>query len=896
MPNTIPKLQLIRRMTYMICISFYYSIRVTLSLFVWLGLVPYVTFWWWRFSAWSSVGTQRILSRILFRPLVDIPKQAKYQWNLETILYDCMKGWIIGFSFALLSIIALLLHEWLEQNVPFIDDIQQQQQRMPEVANEGIDDDDVIHFMNNNNNVNEEEIVAGVDDVNGLLQGIGIKGNILNLFQNASLITLLLCMSLEIGIWVPYMIGTSFIMFQPWKLLEYSIQVLRSLLDPALDYLLDQITQHIPLSIRSALYSAFIHLHQSTQTSSSSASVSTNALSNAWHIVYRYFLDMPSSDNYIKITGCILTGYATVAFIGIIYLSQTHHYSRIGRTARQAIYQSCLCMKVTLFIITELIIFPIGCGYLIDLSALPPLFFRSAQEGLDQLKNYFMCAPVASLFLHWVTGTVFMFLFTTTVSFFRGVFRPGVIWFIRDPNDPQFHAMKELIERSIWSQFKKLCLVATVYISVILAGIGFFARLAALLMNGYLLPLTWNYSEPLFTVPFDLLAILYIAPCIVSYVNHGEKLERLLTAWTKQLLHQFRLTSFFLGSRPLDEEGDIFYKTWTSRLRRPRYNPQENQQDVLRFERTGQLLVVPKHDRVHSYLPGRSMLVPADPVSQEPIGGHPAARNREELEANTTLVYAPPHFKIRVFSMLLTLWVSIHLFVLFVLILLPISIGRKLISRPVHDAYSHFLGCLFLSLIEAVRMTMGSISFRNLSKWVFNLIATLILFGLVIPLLFGLTLELYINIPTQDSQVLVIQPIFVWANGLVCLALFQIICQRVLPATHPLNISMTRLSSQGISNFNLNQELKEVIIPFTSIILLMILFPYAIVEANRHYFKLSDKDPIDLIRSVYPCVSAVFFIYYALCLAVGYMKQWMETVREDTYLVGRILHNFEDIP
>ncbi|EIE80362.1 hypothetical protein RO3G_05067 [Rhizopus delemar RA 99-880] len=797
MPNTIPKLQLIRRMTYMICISFYYSIRVTLSLFVWLGLVPYVTFWWWRFSAWSSVGTQRILSRILFRPLVDIPKQAKYQWNLETILYDCMKGWIIGFSFALLSIIALLLHEWLEQNVPFIDDIQQQQQRMPEVANEGIDDDDVIHFMNNNNNVNEEEIVAGVDDVNGLLQGIGIKGNILNLFQNASLITLLLCMSLEIGIWVPYMIGTSFIMFQPWKLLEYSIQVLRSLLDPALDYLLDQITQHIPLSIRSALYSAFIHLHQSTQTSSSSASVSTNALSNAWHIVYRYFLDMPSSDNYIKITGCILTGYATVAFIGIIYLSQTHHYSRIGRTARQAIYQSCLCMKVTLFIITELIIFPIGCGYLIDLSALPPLFFRSAQEGLDQLKNYFMCAPVASLFLHWVTGTVFMFLFTTTVSFFRGVFRPGVIWFIRDPNDPQFHAMKELIERSIWSQFKKLCLVATVYISVILAGIGFFARLAALLMNGYLLPLTWNYSEPLFTVPFDLLAILYIAPCIVSYVNHGEKLERLLTAWTKQLLHQFRLTSFFLGSRPLDEEGDIFYKTWTSRLRRPRYNPQENQQDVLRFERTGQLLVVPKHDRVHSYLPGRSMLVPADPVSQEPIGGHPAARNREELEANTTLV--------------------------------------------------------------------------------FNLIATLILFGLVIPLLFGLTLELYINIPTQDSQVLVIQPIFVWANGLVCLALFQIICQRVLPATHPLNISMTRLSSQGISNFNLNQELKEVIIPFTSIILLMILFPYAIVEANRHYFKLSDKDPIDLIRSVYPCVSAVFFIYYALCLAVGYMKQWMET-------------------
>lgn len=89
--------------------------------------------------------------------------------------------------------------------------------------------------------------------------------------------------------------------------------------------------------------------------------------------------------------------------------------------------------------------------------------------------------------------------------------------------------------------------------------------------------------------------------------------------------------------------------------------------------------------------------------------------------------------------------------------------------------------------------------------------------------------------------------------------------------------------------------MKEVIIPFTSIILLMILFPYAIVEANGHYFKLSNKDPIDLIRNVYPCVSAVFFIYYALRLAVGYMKQWMETIREDTYLVGRILHNFEDI-
>ncbi|KAG1435759.1 hypothetical protein G6F57_020975 [Rhizopus arrhizus] len=76
--------------------------------------------------------------------------------------------------------------------------------------------------------------------------------------------------------------------------------------------------------------------------------------------------------------------------------------------------------------------------------------------------------------------------------------------------------------------------------------------------------------------------------------------------------------------------------------------------------------------------------------------------------------------------------------------------------------------------------------------WVRNLMVILMSFGIILPLLFGLLLEFYVIIPLQATERIVIQPVFVWANGLVLLELLVQLSQQILPATHNVNQSIDR--------------------------------------------------------------------------------------------------------
>ncbi|CAG8474643.1 1324_t:CDS:2, partial [Racocetra fulgida] len=98
---------------------------------------------------------------------------------------------------------------------------------------------------------------------------------------------------------------------------------------------------------------------------------------------------------------------------------------------------------VAFFVAIELLIFPIICGILLDLSTLPLFPDATPTSRLE----FYLESPVTSTFLHWFTGTAFMFHFAVFVSLCREIVRTGVMWFIRDPNDPQFHPIKEILER-----------------------------------------------------------------------------------------------------------------------------------------------------------------------------------------------------------------------------------------------------------------------------------------------------------------------------------------------------------------------------------------------------------------------------------------------------------------
>ena len=49
-----------------------------------------------------------------------------------------------------------------------------------------------------------------------------------------------------------------------------------------------------------------------------------------------------------------------------------------------------------------------------------------------------------AMFLHWLVGMVYVFYFASFVLLLREVLRPGVLWFLRNLNDPDFHPVQEV--------------------------------------------------------------------------------------------------------------------------------------------------------------------------------------------------------------------------------------------------------------------------------------------------------------------------------------------------------------------------------------------------------------------------------------------------------------------
>ena len=48
------------------------------------------------------------------------------------------------------------------------------------------------------------------------------------------------------------------------------------------------------------------------------------------------------------------------------------------------------------------------------------------------------------MFLHWLAGMIFIFYFASFVVLLREVLRPGVLWFLRNLNDQNFHPIQDV--------------------------------------------------------------------------------------------------------------------------------------------------------------------------------------------------------------------------------------------------------------------------------------------------------------------------------------------------------------------------------------------------------------------------------------------------------------------
>lgn len=361
-----------------------------------------------------------------------------------------------------------------------------------------------------NNNDNQDDVNNGerpfdiVEDIDGVLEAIGIRGNPFILLKNSVLMYLMINLCLCITIWIPYVIGRSLILFQ----LSHLVHILRFLLDPVVNALPNDAFFTFVQSVKPS----FLKYIQSSCVAFDRTDVHT--LNSIERMVHYFCLKSAFVINAVKRYRtpvgqlflallkrwrecalrkrgvdrivCTLFGYILLITLGSWYLSKSKR-SRPGST-NEILRQQGVFLKVLVCIFLELVLFPTVCGILIDISTLPLFAGCSFQGRLDFLvKN-----PYSGIFLHWFVGTGFVFQYSTFVVLVREVIRPGVLWFINNPNDPQFHPVQEMAERPILSSIKKMCTSAIIYFILLMIGMG----LATLLISKYsgIYPVLWSFK------------------------------------------------------------------------------------------------------------------------------------------------------------------------------------------------------------------------------------------------------------------------------------------------------------------------------------------------------------------------------------------------------------------
>nr|XP_046148568.1 E3 ubiquitin-protein ligase MARCHF6 isoform X3 [Oncorhynchus gorbuscha] len=145
--------------------------------------------------------------------------------------------------------------------------------------------------------------------------------------------------------------------------------------------------------------------------------------------------------------------------VGYILLAMTlilcHGFAALVRfqRSRRLLGVCYIVVKVSLLVVVEIGVFPLICGWWLDICSL-----EMFDASLKDRELSFKSAPGTTMFLHWLVGMVYVFYFASFILLLREVLRPGVLWFLRNLNDPDFNPVQEMIHLPIYRHIRRFIL------------------------------------------------------------------------------------------------------------------------------------------------------------------------------------------------------------------------------------------------------------------------------------------------------------------------------------------------------------------------------------------------------------------------------------------------------
>lgn len=748
----------------------------------------------------------------------------------------------------------------------------------PGLVQDDDDEEDVVPEPNEEGEAGEGGALFGLFDLDPeevpLEEVVGLRGQLRNLFDHAGTVLLSNALFLGIFTFIPLCIGRvtlrllSFRSFPvPSTLKAFGINGASSKEALAAGGALADSALKSGLPVLEVLNSGDQSMFKSIGEYLTSVS---KELGSAFSVAqYKGNTEplMSNTDNFLV----VLLGYGVLSLGAIAYVIINSllrsRYPRFDSPMTRYIagmlrYVATL-VKILVLILFEFGIFPLGCGWWLDICTL-----NLVGGTLQSRISFCNMVPWLCTAGHWFLGIVFMVYISLFVSLLREVLRPELLWFLRNPDDPDFHPFRELVEKPLSRHARRMCLSVLIYVPLV-AGIVFVPGQLCLKVLPQVFPLRFDgFSHSLIDVPFGNLLVVPLLS-LVHHTRPGVFLHKALKFWIDEVGNA-------LGIAHLVAKQDDG-------------NAQENANAEVAGDGGGPLLRAPDNDEYWS--------------TSESEGD-------DEFEVGSDGGEAPvTDARLRGFIMFALAWATL-VFCECLVLAIPTVTGRamlRLIGLPVHHDF-HSYGAGFYVLLMSlefstqVRAFLSTVDTGTLLRTALPRVKmgmkgafVVILWLGVVPLLAGVLLELTITVPLRvpfnETPYLYLHQD--WALGLLIMKLWNkvVLAGRV-------NVDwrqrVERAREGGVLGMgpNFPRTLQEVVLPVLMWTLIALCLPYTFAQGVLPVLGFSRFASNVVYRFIYVGIAAVYGFQVAMRSMFRAMRGLHDSIRDDKYLIGKRLYNF----
>ncbi|KAF1822399.1 uncharacterized protein K489DRAFT_320855 [Dissoconium aciculare CBS 342.82] len=626
----------------------------------------------------------------------------------------------------------------------------------------------------------------------------------------------------------------------------------------------------------------------------------------------------------------VMTGYVALAALAAIYVAldtpimRTESGQKTEKIVRDTLRQAGGVLKVILIISIEMLVFPLYCGLLLDLAFLP--LFQGASMATRWA--FAVRAPYTFCFVHWFIGTCYMFHFALFVGMCRKILRKGVLWFIRDPDDPTFHPVRDVLERNVTTQLRKIVFSALVYGALVILCLGGVIWSIGHIFEG-IFPIQWISTEPVLEFPMDLLLYNFLTPLLIKLFKPSDAVHAMYAWWLRRCARALRLSHFLFDDRRKDEEGRHVHKSWITRLLLRRGNvdaalPEDHHLDAhdestpdVYFQRDGKYVLTPCSDQYRPPKPGEAFLYATD--NDAYIADKDGNKND-----HFSRVYIPPSFQLRVTLFMVCLWMF-SAFTGLCATLVPLVFGRHLFGLfvpagvQVNDIYAYSVGAyiIFGALYagykynSAIRYLQDNAFIVDVKAWLSSVARNVTqalkclyvygFLGVVLPIAFALIIQFYLILPIHtllvaSASTLAMHVLADYALGL----LYVRIAIRFILSTPTSRAAeaFRRITANGYLDPDARLATRFFVLPATILALVVLVAPLTVAHTLIVVINLFRRNALAtrtqavIYRYAYPLMAINIVLWIVLRSAANATARWRARIRDEVYLVGERLHNF----